>query len=56
MPELQIRKFLREDFPEFRTWFADPELNRRLGPMEEDDEWLDVLSQQDAIEYSIFRD
>jgi RimJ/RimL family protein N-acetyltransferase len=38
--DLELRAFAREDFAEFASWFADPELNRRLGPM--DDAWLDL--------------
>src|SRR5215470_3735472 len=55
MPELQFCKFAQEDFPEYKSWYVDPELNRQLGPI--DDEWLAyVLNEQDGVEYSIFRD
>src|SRR5262249_55078432 len=55
MQAVQFRKFTRADFPEYKSWFMDPELNRQLGPM--DDEWLEyVLNEQDGAQYTIFRD
>jgi len=57
MANLQFRKFVREDFPEYQSWYADADLNEQLGPMETDDEWLYyVLSEWNGIEYSVFRD
>lgn len=35
---LTFRPFQQADFPEYAAWFADPELERWLGPL--DDEWL----------------
>ncbi len=44
---LKMQEFAREDFPEYRNWFADSLLNAQLGPMG-DDEWLEfVLSGPD---------
>jgi RimJ/RimL family protein N-acetyltransferase len=37
--DLEIRPFARTDFAEYGSWFADPDLNRNLGPM--DDGWLE---------------
>jgi GNAT superfamily N-acetyltransferase len=54
---LEIKRFRREDYPEYAAWFVDPELNRHLGPM--DLTWLEaVLSQPDAAgaTWSVFRE
>lgn len=60
--ELDFKIFKKEDFPEYLSWYQDPELNRRLGPMEEDDEWLQhTLEEQNdpnnhgGCTYSIFQ-
>lgn len=45
--------FKVEDFKEYASWFEDPELNRELGPM--DQEWLNhVLSEIPPRHYSVF--
>jgi len=56
MHPLKIAAFKREDFEEYQSWFADPELNKYLGPMEIEDSWLEhVLSNNpDGYEYSVF--
>lgn len=36
--DLEVRRFATEDFAEYASWFADPDLDRHLGPM--DDAWL----------------
>lgn len=55
--DLIINKFKTEDFPTYLAWFKDPELNKRLGPMKEDDEWLEYILQEiDGATYSVFRD
>lgn len=36
--DLSFRRFHQDDYPEYAAWFSDPELNRPLGPM--DDDWL----------------
>ena len=42
--DLWLQRFQPEHYAEYASWFADPELNRRLGPMDAD--WLEaVLSQ-----------
>lgn len=52
---LRLSKFAEEDFPEYRSWYDDAELNLRLGPM--DDEWLEcVLNETDGRQYSVFED
>ena len=51
--QLQFSKFKAQDFPEYKSWYQDEELNRQLGPM--DEEWLNaVLTEKDGIQYSIF--
>lgn len=53
--KLDFKIFQKEDYSEYLEWFQDNELNRRLGPMEEDDEWLGyILNQKDRCTYSIF--
>lgn len=43
--QLSFRKFQAGDFATYKAWFTDPELERRLGPL--DDEWLAaVLSKR----------
>jgi RimJ/RimL family protein N-acetyltransferase len=37
---LEMRPFATEDFAEYASWFADPDLNRHLGPM--DEAWLEL--------------
>jgi RimJ/RimL family protein N-acetyltransferase len=54
---LEFRRFQREYYPEYVSWFVDPELNRHLGPMGED--WLEaVLSEPEAegVTWAVFRD
>ena len=42
---LNLRRFQAGDFAMYKAWFADPELERWLGPL--DDEWLAaVLSER----------
>lgn len=41
MHRLRLRPFLREDFEWFAPWFADPELDAQLGPI--DAEWLEAV-------------
>lgn len=54
---LDIKVFSKEDFPEYLRWFDDAELNLRLGPMKEDDEWLSsVLNDETGPTYSLFLD
>ncbi|WP_353482821.1 N-acetyltransferase [Haliscomenobacter sp.] len=58
MHPLKITPFKREDFEEYQSWFADPELNKHLGPMEIEDSWLEhVLNNNpEGCEYSVFID
>jgi GNAT superfamily N-acetyltransferase len=45
--DLEFKRFQKEDFSTYAAWFVDPELDRQLGPM--DQEWLDaVLSEPEA--------
>src|SRR5688572_11054052 len=39
---LELRPFAAEDFAEYASWFADPDLNRYLGPM--DEECLELMT------------
>jgi GNAT superfamily N-acetyltransferase len=53
---LIFRRFRSEYYPDYASWFSDPELNRRLGPMDRD--WLDcVLSEPEAAGevWAVFR-
>ena len=51
--KLKILKFKTEDFEEYKSWYKDSDLNKELGPM--DQEWLDyVLKEKDGREYSVF--
>ena len=52
---LVFDRFRREHFDEYRAWFVDPELNRRLGPM--DDEWLTAIlgeTDEQGITWAVF--
>lgn len=54
--DLDFKKFKQEDFPEYLGWFQDSELNKRLGPMQEEDEWLTVvLTEEEGCTYSVFQ-
>ena len=54
--KLEVQIFRKQDFPEYLSWFKDPDLNKRLGPMEAEDEWLQyVLNDQGGSTYSIFQ-
>ncbi len=59
---LTLKPFKKEDFPEYLSWFQDPDLNEQLGPMEKDDEWLTyAIDQQKGLTeyvgctYSVFQ-
>lgn len=52
---LVFDRFRREHFDEYLAWFVDPELNRRLGPM--DDEWLTAIlgeTDEQGITWAVF--
>ena len=54
--DLELRRFQREHYPEYASWFSDHELNRVLGPM--DNDWLDsVLSEPESqgVTWAVFR-
>ena len=54
---LEFRRFRREYFAEYAAWFVDPELNRHLGPLDQD--WLAaVLAQPESegVTWAVFRD
>lgn len=51
-----LKRFQQEHYAEYASWFADPELKRHLGPI--DQEWLDaVLSQPESagVTWAVFR-
>nr|WP_314428835.1 GNAT family N-acetyltransferase [uncultured Brevundimonas sp.] len=50
-PEVRLRLFEAADFPAYRAWYADAELDAHLGPMDED--WLTfVLADKDGRQFS----
>lgn len=50
-----VRRFQAGDFAAYRRWYADPLLDRHLGPM--DDEWLaDVLADTNGEEWAVLAD
>ena len=54
--DLAFKRFRREDYVEYASWFIDPEMNRHLGPM--DESWLEaVLSQPESagVTWAVFR-
>ena len=60
--KLDFKLFIKEDFPEYLSWYEDPELNEQLGPMTKDDEWLSYtinqhngLTEFDGCTYSVFQ-
>src|SRR6266536_791298 len=56
---LQLKRFQAEHYAEYVSWFADEELNRRLGPMAETDEpWLAAVLAEtgsEAATWAVFR-
>jgi len=54
-PKLEVRRFAAEDFPTYRSWYADARLNRHLGPMDED--WLaHVLADTEGEQWAVRSD
>ena len=54
--DFELNRFQQEHYAEYASWFADPELNRHLGPI--DQGWLDaVLSQPESagVTWAVFR-
>jgi RimJ/RimL family protein N-acetyltransferase len=49
-PDLELKRFQPEHYTEYASWFADPELNRRLGLM--DSNWLAAVLSQPETEGS----
>lgn len=53
---LRFKRFQREYYSEYASWFIDPELNRRLGPMGKD--WLNAVlcePESEGITWAVFR-
>jgi ribosomal protein S18 acetylase RimI-like enzyme len=53
---LQFVPFRREFFDEYASWFGDAELNRHLGPM--DQEWLECTlaePESSGVTWAVFR-
>jgi len=62
MTTLIFKLFKKEHFPEYLSWFQDAELNKHLGPLKENDEWLNyVIREQEGLTenkgctYSVFQ-
>jgi GNAT superfamily N-acetyltransferase len=50
---MEFRRFTKEDYTFYASWFADPWLNQALGPM--DEEWLEyILQDSSGTQYAIF--
>jgi ribosomal protein S18 acetylase RimI-like enzyme len=55
--QLSFYRFHPDYFEEYLSWFADPELDQHLGPMEANDPWLDyVMSNQQGTDFAVYRD
>ena len=53
--KLVFRRFREKNFQAYGSWFLDPELDRRLGPI--DREWLGAaLLRKDRATWAVFRD
>jgi len=55
--DLEFKHFRQEHYPEYASWFTDPDLNRWLGPM--DTAWLDAVlcePQSVGVTWAVFRD
>lgn len=51
--KLRFSTFTAADFSEYKAWYDDAELDKRLGPM--DDKWLDhVMHETRGHQYSVF--
>jgi len=52
MTRLSFREFQASDFPEYKSWFQDEQLDAALGPM--DEEWLAyILQDQKGAEFAV---
>ncbi|MGB3798898.1 MAG: GNAT family N-acetyltransferase [Lewinella sp.] len=52
---LEFRPFRKEDFIEYKSWYAEKQLDRWLGPM--DAKWLEyVMNDTDGREFAILRE
>lgn len=52
---LTVRRFVEADFPVYQAWFANEQLHRQLGPV--DEEWLThVLTDVEGEQWSFFVD
>jgi ribosomal protein S18 acetylase RimI-like enzyme len=50
-----FKQFQRENYQECASWFTDAELNKRLGPM--DDEWLSAIlarTEEEGITWAVY--
>ena len=55
--QLSFSRFHPSDFEEYLSWFADPELDQHLGPMEANDPWLNyVMSNQEGTDFAVYKD
>ncbi len=54
---ISFKKFTQVYFPEYSSWFQDPELNSQLGPMDEDWlHWVLTEDEADGITWAVFDD
>ncbi|WP_020568368.1 GNAT family N-acetyltransferase [Neolewinella persica] len=53
---MEFRKFTAADYPDYSSWFNDPQLQRALGPI--DEEWLNHILNDDeeGMELAVFLD
>jgi RimJ/RimL family protein N-acetyltransferase len=52
---MEMRHFQKSDFEAYRSWYADPDLNRELGPM--DEQWLEhVLNENPPRQFAFIED
>lgn len=50
---LRVHRFVAEDFPTYRAWYADALLDQHLGPM--DDDWLvHVLADTEGEQWTVW--
>jgi ribosomal protein S18 acetylase RimI-like enzyme len=50
---MEFRKFTAEDYPEYSSWFEDVQLQKALGPI--DEEWLNYVlnDEEEGMELAV---
>jgi GNAT superfamily N-acetyltransferase len=54
--DFELKRFRREHFAEYASWFVDPELDRHLGPI--DNAWLEAVltePESEGVTWAVFR-